>query len=70
MVDHTIEAHFNLADNAEVLNLTALKDQRVIMAMATAIGGENATHPMVIFEATKIYKAVQAMNEALAKETT
>jgi hypothetical protein len=66
MTDHTIEVHFT---DSSISNTSGNdREKRIIVAMAKALGGENAGHPLVIFEATKIYKAVEAMREAMAKE--
>lgn len=69
MTDHTIEAHFTAESLASVGYTQASdRDIRIINAMAKALGGENAAHPMVLFEAAKLYRAIIAMREAEAKE--
>ena len=69
MTDHTIEAHFEVKSEAKVQSIIPeLGDEfDIILAMAKAIGGEGkAEHPIVIFEAVKIYRAVKAMFAAEA----
>ena len=63
MTDHTIQANFDISSNMDQGGPVA-REQRIIEAMAKAIGGENYQHPMVVFEVTKIYRAVKAMLEA------
>ena len=72
MTDHTIEAHFDVS-SAQAGPTTGLdaKEIQIIMAMAMAMAGSEAgaSHPAVIFEAVKIYKAVRAMREAEMEQT-
>ena len=70
MTDHTIEAHFDVS-SAQAGPTTGLdaKEIQIIMAMAMAGSEAGASHPAVIFEAVKIYKAVRAMREAEMEQT-
>ena len=68
MTDHTISANF---DATSFVNANgdgpSENEKKIITAMAEALGGPNWEHPMVVFEATKIYKAVMAMMRMVAE---
>lgn len=69
MTDHTIEAHFKLSSDMIVGNHSDEQNQRnerIIFAIAQAIGGNQA---FAEFEARKLFRAINAMHEAIRAES-
>lgn len=64
MTDHTISAHFDLTSSISTTPKPDTEDNKIIKAMAEAIGG----NPVIAeFEARKLFRAITAMKVAMSE---